>query len=469
MRDPKRSLFILLVILAVTGIARADEVDTLIARWMKSRQIPGVALVVVKNGEVLKSANYGLANVEHNVPVTDETSFEIASMTKQFTAAAVLLLAEAGKLKLDESISAYLDGLPLTWREITVRQLLNHTSGLHDDWNSNNEFFLTKNSDSAFLKALSESRLKFSPGERYAYSCGPFVAGLIISKVTGASYADFLQKRIFDPLQMRSTHVIDANRIVPHRASGYIVRDGRLTNGVLISPAAHARADVGIRTTAKDLVRWSNALDDTRLLKPGSLREMFSFAKLKNGTFAPAGLGWWLNPVRGFPVQHHGGAFRTGFNSTINRYPTEKLTVILLANRFRAAANDMGHMIAGAYIREMRSLAGRTPSADPNPKRSQDLRKLLSSLEKGDEDLPGMAESFPYRYYESEDWQQLLLEGGKDLTFIGCDDIRKRRIAYFGQAVSEICFYQISAKEERFVSFLINPEGKVVYIEPYEY
>src|SRR4029079_12443061 len=128
-----------------------DSIDNFVRSEMQKKHIPGLSLVVIRNGRIIKSANYGLANVELNVPVNDRTSFEIASMTKQFTAAALLLLVEDGKVRLDDSVTAYLADLPSTWQDITIRRLLDHTSGLRDDWDEGNDFFLTKNSDEAFL------------------------------------------------------------------------------------------------------------------------------------------------------------------------------------------------------------------------------------------------------------------------------------------------------------------------------
>jgi CubicO group peptidase (beta-lactamase class C family) len=191
-------LFALVVFLPTVTTAN-DGIDNFVRSEMQKKHIPGASLVVIRNGRIIKSANYGLANVELNAPVNDQTSFEIASMTKQFTAAALLLLVEDGKVRLDDSVTAYLADLPSTWQDINIRRLLDHTSGLRDDWDEGNDFFLTKNSDQAFLDALKQRPLGFRPGERFSYSCGPFVVGMIISKVSGVPYAEFMRRRIFEP------------------------------------------------------------------------------------------------------------------------------------------------------------------------------------------------------------------------------------------------------------------------------
>jgi CubicO group peptidase (beta-lactamase class C family) len=458
----------MVALMATPAVVRADEADDLIRSWMAERQIPGAALIVIRRGKIVKSANYGYADADVRRRVTDKTVFEIASMTKQFTAAAVLLLVEEGKLKLDDPISKHLSDVPAEWREITVRRLLDHTSGLYDDWIESNEYFQSKNSDQEFFDALKSSKLKFSPGEQYAYSCGPFLAGMIISRLSGMPYSEFMRKRIFKPLDMRSTFVNGGGPPTRDAAVGYVLRDGKLQRGVQISRTAHARADVGISTTARDLVKWLAAHSDERMLKDESLRQIFSFAKMNDGSTIPSGLGWWLNPIRGRPLRHHGGAFRTGFNSTINWYPKSELAVVLLANLFRSAANDMGHVIAGVYDPIYRTTSSRKVVLDLTPARTKRFFEMLLQLAKGKMDLPPASRVFPYRYYELTDWLDVL-EGADRMEFLGCDNIFRRGDRIFGRRVNEICFYRMNGKDSRPVSFLLDRNGKTLYIEPYEY
>lgn len=459
------SLILLLCLSCV--IVRGDDADDVVRSWMESRQIPGSALIVVKDGKIVKAGNYGYADLLSKTRVTDSTVFEIASMTKQFTAAAVMLLVEEKKLGLDESISKYLPNLPAEWSSITIRRLLDHTSGLYDDWDENNEYFQSKTSDEEFLDALKKSTLKFKPGERYRYSCGPFIVGMIVSRVTGMSYAEFMRTRIFEPVGMTSTYV-NGSATPKDVATGYVMRDGKLQNGVQLPKAAHARGDVGISTTAGDLVKWLEAHEDGRFLKPSSLREIFAFAKLNDGSTIPSGLGWWLNPIRGEPIRHHGGGFRTGFNSTINWYPKSRLAVILLANRFRASANDLGHVIAGLYDPTYRPVSKRPIVQDTDPGRTRELYEMLRTLSNGAVNHPLAAKSFPYNYYNVVDWKELL-EGSDKMDFRGCDDISKSRNRVFGSEIKRICFFQLNGRDRRPVSFLLDKRTKVVYIEPFEY
>jgi hypothetical protein len=172
--------------------------------------------------------------------------------------------------------------------------------------------------------------------------------------------------------------------------------------------------------------------------------------------------------MRGHEVRQHGGGFRTGFNTTINRYPDAKLTIILLTNLFRASANDLGHKIAGFYIPEFRPLISRSERSDMKPERTVAVRRLLDSLRSRDEHAEGVAKTFPYRFYVESDWADLL-DGATSFKFIDCDDLNRRGVTFFGSRMSEICYYRLSEKQERFVSFLFDEDGKVALINPYEY
>jgi D-alanyl-D-alanine carboxypeptidase len=201
------------------------RIDSAVRAEMQARQIPGSQVLVMKYGLVIKKGNYGFANLEYHVPVTDSTRFPIASMSKAFTCAGILLLMEEGKLDIDDELGKYFDSLPASWNGITIRRLMNHTAGLRDDWDEGDNFFYTNNSDSALFAALKSAPLKFRPGRGFSYGCGPFVLGLVIAKVSGESYPDFMKHRIFDKLGMKNTIINDPEAIIPNRAAGYILKD----------------------------------------------------------------------------------------------------------------------------------------------------------------------------------------------------------------------------------------------------
>src|SRR6187551_3684361 len=205
------------------------SVDEFIKTEMERQKIPGVSLAVVKDGKPLIVKGYGFANLEHQVPVKPETIFQSGSMGKQFTAFAAMLLVEEGKIGLDEKISKYLGEVPEAWKNITLRQVLSHTSGMTDyptDFDFRRDY-----TEDELLKRAKEIPLAFQPGEKWSYSNLGFVTlGVIINKVTGKFYGDFLQERVFKPLGMTTARVISETDIVPNRASGYRLVKGEVKN-----------------------------------------------------------------------------------------------------------------------------------------------------------------------------------------------------------------------------------------------
>ena len=377
--------FILLQTIFCTAFSQnkyvSFRIDSAIRAAMAERQIPGMQVAVVKYGIVLKKGSYGMANLEDRVPVTDSTLFPIASMSKAFTCAAVLLLMEEGKLGIDDSVGKYFESLPAGWEAITIRKLMNHTSGLRDDWDEDDIFFNTNNSDSAFFAALKAAPLKFQPGQAWSYSCGPFVLGLIIAKVSGESYADFMKHRIFDKLGMNNTRINDVDAVIPNRAAGYRLKDNIFYHGREISAAAQARGDVGVLTTVTDMVKWYTAMQDSSLLKQSSLDLMFSPGVLNDGNKTPYGFGWFVNPYRDHPLYSHSGGFRTGYNSDIEIYPEDHVCIIILSNLHGSGTPRITKDIIGLFNPEYgRSSQMIRDSTDPDSVRTLLLKSDFTEL-----------------------------------------------------------------------------------------
>jgi D-alanyl-D-alanine carboxypeptidase len=440
--------------------APGDSLDAHVTALMAERHIPGLSLVVVKGGTVVKAGHYGVANVELGAPVNENTSFMIASMSKAFTAAGLLLLVDQGKVALDDPVTKYLDGLPDTWADITLRRLLNHTAGLRDDWDTwsarrpgGNEFFLTRTTNEEFLQALIEEPLLFSPGERVSYGCGPFVVGMVIEKIAGMPYAQFMRERIFEPLGMTHTMIYEALTVVPHRASGYRLVDGALERGFRISPAAEARGDVGVLTTALDMAKWDAALTDTRLLSRTSLEDMFAPAELNDGSTSASGLGWFAWPVRGYRSVAHSGGFRTGFSSTIERYLHHDLTIIVLTNLWEAFdGGAIGSVVASFYDPDFRRISSMTPRTDPDPERTHMLRSVVGLVGRGIIDLQRMTPGFPMDAFDTARWQDRY-EGLASFAFIDCHHRSDGADTSAGEPIHEVCFYSFS--EPRGVGYLV--------------
>lgn len=339
----RRTNLLTLVLLLTAAIpARADRVDDFIKSEMRLRHIPGLSLAIVRNGRVIKASGYGLANIESNVPATPDSVYQIGSMTKQFTAAGIMLLVENGTVSLDEAIDKYLPDLPPTWRSATVRHLLTHTSGIKDfadlaDTESERSKDYTK---AQIIALVSGAPLEFRPGEKWNYSnTGYFLLGMIIERVSGKPYEDFLRERIFQPLGMVDTRLNDLNEIVPRRAAGYVLRNGHLYNAQPVSPT-HPYAAGGLLSTAADLAKWDAALYTGRVLRKASVQQMLTPATLNNSQPARNslfnnyyGFGWFLGELGRHRYADHGGVIPSGFTTDIIRFLDDRLTIIVLTNR----------------------------------------------------------------------------------------------------------------------------------------
>ena len=312
---------------------------------------PGAALLVVRDGRVAYMKGYGLANVERREPVTPETDFRLASLSKQFTATAVMLLVADGKLSYDDSISTLVAGLPAFARGVTVRHLLNHTSGLPDYEGFVPDSQTTQVHDRDVPALISRApAMKFAPGTRYAYSnTGYCLLALVVEHASGRRYADFVHDRIFAPLGMSGTLAFEAGRsTVPHRAYGYSVRP----SGIRLTDQSNTSAtlgDGGIYTSVADLVKWDRALERHTLVSADAQRLAWTPPPLPDGAATEYGFGWFVDRARGTQRLWHYGESR-GFTNAILRYPDRRLTVVILTNRTGGAPWDIAERIADLYL-----------------------------------------------------------------------------------------------------------------------
>src|ERR1041385_679322 len=352
------SALLLILLLSISCAAQDDvsaRVDEYIRTEMQAQQIPGLALAVVKDGKMVIARGYGFANVEHQVPVKPETIFQSGSTGKQFTATAVMMLVEEGKLSLDDKITKYFPDCPTAWRDITVRHLLTHTSGMTD---YPSDFDLRRDyTEDELYQRIKTISLAFQPGEKWSYSNLAYVMlGILIHKISGKFYGDFLQERIFKPLDMSTARIISEADIVPNRAAGYRLVNGELKNQDWVSPSLNTTADGALYLTVYDMAKWDAALYTEKLLKRSSLEQMWTPVKLNDGKTFPYGFGWGLGNVRGHHVIEHGGSWQ-GFKAQISRYVDDKLTIILFANQTRANQTKLAHDIAAIVNPELAPVA----------------------------------------------------------------------------------------------------------------
>lgn len=294
--------------------------------------IPGLSVSVLREGEPLVALGYGLADVELSAPATPETVYPIASMTKPFTAVAIMMFEEERKLGLDDRVAEILPGLPIPWGDITVRHLLTHTSGIKDLFNAPGWPGTTEHTPESYLAVVADLPLEFQPGERLSYSnTGYILLGKIIEEVSGTSYGHFLTERIFLPLEMTSTSVMAPGRSIENRASGYGWEGETLEKKPPIDPQGANAAMGGLTSTIRDLAKWDAALYGETILKRSTLERMWSPTRLHSGCTVSYGLGWQLGEDWNRKRAGHNGR-NQGFSTCLYRFIDERLTIIVLCN-----------------------------------------------------------------------------------------------------------------------------------------
>lgn len=330
-------LLILAFSLAPAGAATAPSdlaayADQLLAVAFPADQ-PGAAAIVVKNGQVVLRKGYGMANLELGVPDSPDMVFEIGSVTKQFTAAAILLLAEQGKLRLEDDITKYLPDFPTPGETVTIEHLLTHTSGV-PSYTGMPEWFARVREDMKLedLIGLFKGKpLDFKPGEQTRYSnSGYILLGAIVEKASGKSYEQFVEEEIFQKLGMSHSRYGHAEELVPLRAAGYS-RDGEGFRPANYLSMTQPYAAGSLMSTVDDLALWDRALAGETLLKKASIERMFTSAKLTSGRQIRYGYGIGVTELEGKRVQEHGGGI-FGFVCYVMRVPEERLFVAILAN-----------------------------------------------------------------------------------------------------------------------------------------
>jgi D-alanyl-D-alanine carboxypeptidase len=325
----------------------ADPIDNYIRAEMANQRLPGVALAVIRDGHPVKVKTYGLANVELNVPVTPDTEFRIASVSKQIIAIGVMLLVSDGKMKFTDSICQYLEDCPESWRGITIRHVLTHTSGLMSDAPGYNRFEINGTDSADSIRKAYAVPVATKPGEKWAYSnLGYAILTVAIQVAAAEPWAEFIDEHIFKPLHMSATRTTDMIDIVPHRASGYLYRDDRFQNAI---PLFAFRASGAFLSTLEDMIKWDAALAAGPVITPSMRNQMWTPATLTDGTSTGYGFGWWIDEVGGHRRVRHGGS-NPGWRSEISRFVDDRLDVIVLVNGDNARPDAMAVEVANHFI-----------------------------------------------------------------------------------------------------------------------
>jgi CubicO group peptidase (beta-lactamase class C family) len=368
------------------------QLDAFVEREMREEKVPGVAIAVLRKGEIVVAKGYGSADVENDVPVTTQTIFQSGSVGKMFTAAAVMTQIEKGRMGLEDPVSKYLPDAPASWRTMTIHHLLTHTSGVA---NYGRDFDYRRDySDDELVKVAYGLPLDFAPGARWNYSnTGYALLGILVKKATGKSYLEVLDTEVFKPLGMKTARGISDGDIVRHRASGYELVDGKLKNQDFVSPTLNATADGSLYFSIEDMIAWARGVEQGKVLSAAGWKQVYTPVKLNSGKSYPYGFAWRVDTEAGHPRYHHGGAWQ-GFRTYYSRYLGDDLSVVLLTN---SAATKLDTFIDGIAKLWDPALVAAPPRPKPEPETARRVTALIEAARAGSlrqEDLPLASKGF---------------------------------------------------------------------------
>jgi CubicO group peptidase (beta-lactamase class C family) len=312
---------------------------------------PGASVIVIKDDQVVVRRAYGLADLEHRTPATPTTDLRLASLSKQFTAMAIMLLVRDGKLRYDQPVSEIIQELPPATRAVTIRHFLNHTSGI---WDYEDLIAATRTAqlddrDVLALVAAKDS-LYFPAGSAYRYSNSGYVLlGIIVARVSGMPYPEFMRRRVFEPLGMKATVAhVEGKDTVPQRAYGYSPSGGRFIQTDQ-SVTSATLGDGGIYTNVDDMARWDHALSTAGLVDSATLALATTPPVLPAGATSEYGFGWFVDSYRGEKRWRHTGE-TSGFRNAFQRYPNRRLTIVILTNRSSGEPEAIAERIADQLL-----------------------------------------------------------------------------------------------------------------------
>jgi CubicO group peptidase (beta-lactamase class C family) len=446
------------------------RVDDVVRTEMQRQKVPGVALGIVRKGKVIAAKGYGDANVELSVPVTAETIFQSGSVGKQFTATAVMLQVEDGKLALDDSITKYFTDAPPSWRPITVRNLLTHTSGIPDYETEAGNLgdavqvvdYRRDYTEEEMTKIAYGMPLKFTPGSRWSYSnTGYVLLGILIRKVSGRFYGDVLKDRVFTPLGMKTARIISEADIVPHRAAGYRLVNGELKNQEWVSPSLDSTADGSLYLSMLDYIAWDRGLRAHAVLKTQSWAQIYTPVRLMSGKTYPYGFAWDVDESQGQPWYHHGGSWQ-GFKTYISRYLADDLTIVVLTNLADADPERFVDDVARTLDPRLAQIEPSTPIPDSEPLIAARVRALLATASAGKLSAQDLSFAQGEAAQQAKEFEQLL----RPLGALRRLDLLDRRVLGDDHASTYAAVYadrtlrvQIAlAPDDRISDFSMQPE-----------
>jgi CubicO group peptidase (beta-lactamase class C family) len=460
---------VLALTLALAAPARSqtsplDSVERYVRAELARQSIPGLSLAILRGDSVLLSRGFGYANVELRALASDSTIYQSGSVGKQFTAAAVVMLSEEGRLSLDDSISGYFPKSPRTWRGITIRHLLTHTSGIPDYADSTLDLRRDYTEDD-LVRLAAKMPLQFRPGQRWSYSnTGYLLLGILIHRVTGAFYGEFLRDRIFAPAGMATTRIISESDIIPNRAAGYRLVDGKLQNQEWVSPSLNTTADGSLYFSVRDLSRWAIALNHKRIPSEAGLEASWTPVRLSDGGTYPYGFGCGVDQQRGFRRIGHGGSWQ-GFRSSIQRYPDFDLTVVVLSNLAEAEPEAIAQGVAGIVEPKLAAphLFAEALLGQGSP---QPVPYILRAMAIGQDSAtvaPGLRR---FATRATREGLGRLVTRIQSWTPLGCDSVAGKGISRLGDEIAHICYARGSGAEgNELVSVFFTDDWRVAFLD----
>ena len=418
---------------------------------------PGASVAVMQDGEIIFSKGYGSANLEYDIPVTPETMFHVASVSKQFTVFAILLLAEEGKLNFDDDIRQYIPEVPDFGHTITLRHLASHTSGMRDQWNllrmagwRLDDVITTEH----VLKMVAKQKeLNFKPGEEFLYSNTGFtLLAEVVARVSGKSFAQFTQERLFTPLNMSNSLFYDAHqKIVSNRAYSYERSGNGYKKSVLNFSNVGATS---LFTTAEDLLKWSANFTEPTVGSPAVIEQMNTLASLNNGETFGGAYGQFISHYKGTKyIQHSGGD--AGFRSYFARFPKQNLAIAILNNGADARPWELALQIADRLIKK-NNPPPQNAIADAFLE-SISPKQISDSLELSEDILNAFVGHY---WYEPETYsREIYLENGKLMYSRGQDDVSALA------PISKNTFKMLNVEGEIYVKFTKNDEKSLMTVK----
>lgn len=443
----------------------ADAVDQIASRVMRQSHIPGMSLAVVQKGKVSRISSYGWSNIELCVRAAHDSLFGIGSISKQFTAAGVMLLVDSGKLSLDDPIVRYLPEGANRWQGIKIRNLLTHTSGIKDYVGDDTKYDSIQLDRSAnistarLVRLIARAPLNFKPGTDWAYSnTGYLLLSVIVERVSRMPFPRFMHDKVFAPLGMSSTRYYSPRELIPNRAAPYHIDDsGVVTNAQYISDQFSRWGDMGMLSTANDMAKWAITMMSGSIFPASVWKNMKTPVRLNDGSIFPYGFGLDLDEVSGTPIILHNGSFRVGYSADLVTFPAKGLAVIALCNYWSPSGAippvQVTHDIV-ASINPSLTRSDRAAASDPQPRLTN---KLLNLLRGNDRSHGAAAVSAAFAHLPIPKHLPV-----KSLQYVSCRSVTDDPPTALGSHVTRECTYRVEmAGGPPTLTFLLTSSDEV--------